>query len=119
MGLALLRCLAAVVLVAACGLWPSGISRDQAIEIASEHAGLRDPVFVAADVKDASAIEWHGPAPVGRLWVIRFRGIASACGPAPAPGNPPNPCFEMAAESTVYLEYATGEFVSAGTGPVP
>ena len=106
------------ILVAACGVF-SEISRDEAISIASQHTGLQDPVLVDAEVKAARAIEWHGPAPEGRLWIVRFRGIATACGPAPPPGDPPNPCLDQVSESSVYLDYETGAFISTGTGPIP
>ena len=105
--------------LAGCQLFPgAGLSREQAIETARGHAGLANPVLVDAEFMESSAIEWHGPAREGAIWVVRFRGITEICPPPAAPGFPPNRCVDQAAESTVYLDSETGEFISTGTSPL-
>lgn len=109
MGLALLRCLGAVVLIAACGLLPGGISRDRAIEIAFEHADLRSAVLFNAYDDDVGA-----EGAQRRAWVVTIRGDSFSCDGPGIPGEPGSePCRWLDGEAVMYIDQETGAVLSS------
>jgi hypothetical protein len=104
------------VLVTACSLWPSGISRDEAIRIALQDGPMTNPVVLDArvgrfeDLVDEDAGFGSAEEMQRQVWAVTLRGIMAACPGGPGLGG--GACVPGAATKTVYIEARTG-FVTA------
>ena len=103
----------AALLAAACGLLPEfGISRDHAIAVALDRAALSHKVLFAAE---------RGDWPLGReprqAWIVAIRGDYLDCeilGRGRRQG--PEQCQMVAGQATIYVDFATGEFLGGNVG---
>ena len=91
---------------------PGGISEERAIELAHGHLSLS--TFVSATAGRFSDLNFDpniGPgfpvAPDALVWAIRFSGEATICSPVGV-------CASQATIGIVYLDYATGDFLTSG-----
>lgn len=91
---------------AGCGVVPTtGISRDDAIRIATQHVSASDPVLISATTGQSAP--W-GPAdhPNVSAWIVRFTGNF----PMPCPAPTAN-CPDLHT-AVIVLDARNGEFIS-------
>ena len=119
------RTLLITLAVAACSFPPSGISRDRAIQLALQGGtALQQPVVIGAregrlaELRNDPSSRLGTAADQERLvWEITLQGQVSICKPTG------QGCVVAPGTSRVYLDHATGAFISSETsanpGPFP
>jgi hypothetical protein len=103
---------------AAAGLSPSasaGLTRDEAVRIASGFVQPGSPLVSADSGKYGELVQGGASAPDTLVWVVRFRVSGQQCLPGPSPE--PSPCITPGpGQWTVVLDYTTGARISSGGG---
>lgn len=94
----------------------AGLTREQAIQIASGFVQPGSPVMSADSGRYGVLVQGGAAAPNTMVWVIRYLVAVPYCLPGPSPE--PSPCTTPApAEWTVVLDYISGARITSGGGP--
>ncbi len=106
---------------------PPGISRDEAVRLATPHV-TSDSRLIEAEAGPFALLDTHpgetGPGapvkPTDLVWVVSYTDEMTICPPSAAPGDA-NPCgTPRLGLLVVYLDYTTGRFLmSEGSSPGP